>query len=320
MKKVIFTMAFCAIVAVSCEKEQSPEIENEQTLDDVTFLLAKDKCGSMSVLEEKLAKDPTLALKMQAVEDHTKLALSQGFTQKLLADGSIEIPVVFHIIYRTASENIPDSQIQDQLDALNEDFNLNNPGRNTIPAEFSSVESDINISFTLQEVKRVYNKKRFWRPNNDMKFVSPVVNPTEFLNVWVVNSIPYKGGNILGYAQFPGDNRSTDGIVLAHRYTGTTQYSTGRTATHEVGHWLNLRHIWGDGGCGASDFVSDTPDADGPSRGCPTYPTASCGTNDMTMNFMDYSDDECLNMFTEGQRARMWSVFANGGYRADMAD
>ena len=319
MKKVIFAMAFCAFVAVSCEKEQSSEIENEQTL-DATFLLASDQCGSMGVLEEKLAEDPTLALRMQAVEDHTKLALSQGFTQKLLADGSIEIPVVFHIIYRSASENIPDSQIQDQLNALNEDFNLNNPGRNTIPGEFSSVESDINISFTLQEVKRVYNRKRSWRPNDEMKFASPVVNPTEFLNVWVVNNMPYRGGNILGYAQFPGGNRSTDGIVLDHRFTGTTQYSTGRTATHEIGHWLNLRHIWGDGGCGATDFVNDTPDADGPSRGCPTYPTASCGTNDMTMNFMDYSNDQCLNMFTEGQRARMWSVFANGGYRADMAD
>ena len=132
--------------------------------------------------------------------------------------------------------------------------------------------------------------------------------------------MPYRGGNILGYAQFPGGSWATDGVVMDHRFTGTTQYSTGRTATHEVGHWLNLRHIWGDGGCGATDYVADTPDSDAASRGCPTYPTVNCGTADMTMNFMDYSDDPCLNMFTEGQKSRMLSVFANGGFRATMAD
>lgn len=320
MKKVFRYLAVGAVLFASCEKSETTTPETEQVLEQEVFELSVDQCGSMGVLEDKLAQDPTLAVRMQAVEDHTKTALKQGMTQRLLADGSIEIPVVFHVIYRTQSENIPLSQIQDQIDAMNEDFNLNNPGRATIPGEFSAVEADINITFTLQEVIRTYNRSRSWRPDDSMKFVSPVVNPEEYLNIWVVNNMPYRGGNILGYAQFPGGDRATDGVVLDYRFTGTTQYSTGRTATHEVGHWLNLRHIWGDGGCGASDFVDDTPDSDGPSRGCPVYPTVSCGTNDMTMNFMDYSDDPCLNMFTQGQKDRMWSVFAPGGYRAAMAD
>ena len=319
MKKVALSAFACVALFASCEQFESVD-EAEVSVDDSVLLLAKDQCGTMGVLEENLANDPNLALNMQEVEEHTKRVISDGVTSRLLADGSIEIPVVVHVIYRTASENIPLSQIEEQIVALNEDFNLGNPGRNTIPGEFASVEADINISFVLQEVIRTYNRKRSWRPDDSMKSVSPVVNPEEYLNMWVVNNMPYRGGNILGYAQFPGGNRATDGIVMDHRFVGNTQYSTGRTATHEVGHWLNLRHIWGDGGCGASDFVADTPDSDGPSRGCPTYPTVSCGTNDMTMNFMDYSSDPCLNMFTAGQRDRMWSVFAPGGYRAAMAD
>ena len=128
--------------------------------------------------------------------------------------------------------------------------------------------------------------------------------------------MPYQGGQILGYAQFPGGNWATDGVVMGANFVGATQ----RTATHEVGHWLNLRHIWGDGGCGVDDFVADTPESDAANRGCPTYPDVSCGSADMTMNFMDYTNDVCLNMFTIGQKARMDAVFAPGGFRASMAD
>jgi hypothetical protein len=153
-----------------------------------------------------------------------------------------------------------------------------------------------------------------------MKFSSSggsnVVNPQEFLNIWVVNNMPYRGGTILGYAQFPGGSLSTDGVVLGASFVG----STDRTATHEVGHWLNLRHIWGDGGCSVDDFVADTPVSDAPTRGCPSYPVVNCGSNDMTMNFMDYTADACMSMFTSGQKARMDAVFASGGFRATMAD
>ncbi|RNL93483.1 zinc metalloprotease [Sinomicrobium pectinilyticum] len=323
MRKVFLSLSVMALVLTSCENSVNEVDEQNLSSENQEFTVSKDQCGTMGVLNEKLAENPELASRMEAVELHSKEAIKSKLTNRLAADGVIEIPVIFHVIYRTESENIPDSQLQSQLNALNEDFNLNNPGRNGIPAEFAAVESDINIRFTLEQVIRVNSNKRQWRPDDSMKFTSSggsdVVNPQEFLNIWVVNNMPYRGGNILGYAQFPGGDWSTDGVVLDHRFTGDTQYSTGRTATHEVGHWLNLRHIWGDGGCGASDFVNDTPDADGPSRGCPVYPTVACGSNNMTMNFMDYSDDECLNMFTEGQKDRMLAVFTTGGFRQTMA-
>ena len=320
MKKIFISLLSATLFFVSCENSSDENIINE----DLNALQkSEQQCASMEVLDLNLANDPTLFSKMEAIENHTNNYLAKGLSKRLV-NGVIEIPVVFHVIYRTSAENIPTSQLQDQIDALNEDFNLNNPGRNTIPAEFAAVEADVNINFVLGQVIRVQNtKKRSWRPDDSMKFTSSggsdVVDPQNNLNIWVVNNMPYHGGNILGYAQFPGGSWSTDGVVLDRRFTGTTQYSTGRTATHEVGHWMNLRHIWGDGGCGASDFVDDTPDADGPSRGCPTYPTASCGTNNMTMNFMDYSDDDCLNMFSVGQKSRMDAVFTSGGFRAVMA-
>ena len=218
-------------------------------------------------------------------------------------------------------KNLPTSVLQGQIDALNEDFNLNNPGRAGIPSEFQGVEANVGISFTLQDVIRVQNsKKRRWRPNDEMKFSSSggsdVVNPQESLNIWIVNYMPYQGGQILGYAQFPGGNWATDGVVLAANFVG----STDRTATHEVGHWANLRHIWGDGGCSVDDFVSDTPVSDRYNSGCPSYPTVHCGSNDMTMNFMDYTSDSCMHMFTEGQKSRMATVFAPGGFREAMGN
>lgn len=135
------------------------------------------------------------------------------------------------------------------------------------------------------------------------------------------------GGGILGYAQFPGGNSATDGVVIDNNAMGTTGTATapfnkGRTATHEIGHWMNLRHIWGDANCG-NDQVSDTPIATGANYGCPSFPyNSNCGGTThamMTMNYMDYSDDACMYMFTAGQKARMLAVFASGGPRQGFA-
>jgi hypothetical protein len=139
------------------------------------------------------------------------------------------------------------------------------------------------------------------------------------VNIWVC----IVGGGRLGYAQFPGGSASTDGVVISPQYFGSQGYVSapfdeGRTATHEVGHYLNLRHIWGDGRCKKDDFVSDTPSSDGPNYGCPSYPTVNCRSNDMTMNYMDYVDDACMYMFSEGQKTRMRALFANGGARDGM--
>src|SRR5690606_13054468 len=131
------------------------------------------------------------------------------------------------------------------------------------------------------------------------------------------------GGGILGYAQFPGGSSSTDGVVILYSSLpggSAAPYNQGRTATHEVGHYLNLRHIWGDGRCNRDDFVTDTPTSDAPNYGCPSYPTVNCRSNDMTMNYMDYTDDACMYMFSEGQKSRMRAIFASGGPRDAMAN
>lgn len=322
MRKIILSIFVLTLVFVACQNS------TEEVMVDNTIVPAMQKqesevpCATMDVLAENIHLNPAIKDRMAEIEKHTKEFISnKDKYQGKLVNGKIVIPVVFHVIYRSASENLPMSTLQAQIDALNEDFNMQNPGRGTIPAEFAAVEANVGISFEIQQVIRVQNtKKRSWRPDDKMKYTSQggsdVVNPQEYLNIWIVNSMPYRGGQILGYAQFPGGSWTTDGVVLGANFVG----GTDRTATHEVGHWLNLRHIWGDGGCGVDDFVADTPLSDAANRGCPTYPDVSCGSADMTMNFMDYTNDSCLNMFTVGQKARMDAVFAPGGFRASMAD
>lgn len=321
MKKLFTTLIAIVIVFISCQNEVT---DNEVQIEKAETIQKTEKqCFTMSKLAENLANDKSLATKMHNIELHTDDFLNakkadNGLFERLV-NGKIQIPIVFHVIYRTQSENVPLSILQDQVDAINRDFNLQNPNRGNLPSEFAGVEANVGYEFVIEDVIRVKNsKKRSWRPNDSMKFSSSggsdVVNPQEFLNVWVVNSMPYRGGQILGYAQFPGGDWATDGVVMSDGFIS----GTSTTLTHEIGHWLNLRHIWGDGGCGASDFVSDTPDADGPTRGCPTYPVVECGSNNMTMNFMDYTDDDCMYMFTQGQKGRMDAVFTSGGFRSQM--
>lgn len=145
----------------------------------------------------------------------------------------------------------------------------------------------------------------------------------QYLNIWVCEL-----GDLLGYAQFPGGPLETDGVVVNYRAfglggTAEPPYHLGRTATHEVGHWLNLYHIWGDdgSGCGGTDEVDDTPNQAGPNTGTPTFPTISCDNapnGDMFMNFMDYVDDDSMNMFTNGQVERMHSALDSLRYRFEL--
>nr|WP_218155326.1 M43 family zinc metalloprotease [Chitinophaga sp. YR627] len=143
------------------------------------------------------------------------------------------------------------------------------------------------------------------------------------MNIWIVGAM---SGGVIGYAQFPGGAAATDGVVIAddcfgNTGTATSPFNKGRTATHEIGHWLNLRHIWGDATCG-NDFVGDTPTQNAPNYGCPGYPHLStCAGNpiEMTMNYMDYTDDRCMYMFTAGQKTRMLATFLTGGGRTGFA-
>ena len=235
-------------------------------------------------------------------------------------NGIINIPVYIHIIYPDGTDvngSVKDDQVTSQMDTLNADFRNTNVNQLPPGTTFANDATDAGFKFTLVKTFRYDDPKTSWGTNNSVKADYPPITPETHMNIWVCNI----GGGILGYAQFPGGNSATDGIVLGGDYFGYTGgiYGAGRTATHEVGHYLNLRHIWGDGRCRQDDFVLDTPTADSSNGGCPTFPSVSCKTADMTMNYMDYTYDACMYMFTDGQRNRMRPIFATGGARAAMA-
>lgn len=316
MKKVLFS-AITAIMLFSCQNDQT-ESSSDSNINAVT----RRTCASQEVLEAQLKADPMLAIRMNEIEAFTSKQMLKGFTGRLV-NGKIEIPVVVNVLYRTAAENISNAQIQSQIDVLNKDFNALNSDYNSVPALFSGVKANVGITFVLDQVIRKSTTKSSWGTNNAMKKVAQgglaPTSPTTKLNLWSC----VIGNGTLGYAQFPGGSSATDGVVIDPKYFGLSgsanaPYNLGRTGTHEVGHWMNLRHIWGDATCG-SDLVSDTPTHNGPNYGVPAYPhnsTCSGTPVEMTMNYMDYTDDQGMYMFSNGQKSRMAAIFASGGPRA----
>jgi hypothetical protein len=293
--------------------------------DSETPQLAAKKCASYEVLQEQLKNDPTLALRMQEIEDFTESFAKRGENMRLV-NGVYEIPVVVNVLYKTAAENISDAQIQSQIDVLNKDFSATNADYGLVPSTFTGVRSgNTSIKFVLSKIVRKATTKTSWSTNDAMKKSAAGIvptSPTNTLNLWCCNL----GGGILGYAQFPGGAAATDGVVIDNNAFGSTgtvtaPYNKGRTATHEVGHWLNLRHIWGDATCG-NDQVSDTPLHNTANYGCPAagHKSTCTGTPvEMTMNYMDYTDDACMYMFTVGQKTRMLATFASNGPRKGFA-
>jgi hypothetical protein len=312
MKKIVFSaMAF--LMLFSCQNDQT------DTTTETTNAIAQRGCASQEVLAAQLAADPTLALRMNEIEAFTQKAMVNG----RLVNGKIVIPVIVNVLYRTAAENISDAQIQSQIDVFNEDFNATNADFSSVPALFSGVATNVGITFVLEGINRKSTTKTSWGTRDVMKQTKrgglDPTSPTTKLNIWACTI----GGGILGYAQFPGGSTATDGVVIDSKYFGLSSaasypYNLGRTGSHEVGHWMNLRHIWGDATCG-SDLVSDTPTHNTANYGVPAYPHYSTCTGtpvEMTMNYMDYTDDRGMYMFTDGQKVRMDALFVSGGARA----
>ena len=312
MKKIILT-ATAFLMLFSCQNDTT-----ETTTPNATAL-TKRSCASQDVLAAQLKADPTLALRMNQIEAFTQNAMLNN----RLVNGKVEIPVVVNVLYRTTSENISLTQIQSQINVLNQDYNATNSDFYKVPSLFSGVKANVGITFVLDQVIRKSTTKTSWGTTDTMKKttyggIAPT-SPTTKLNLWVCTI----GGGILGYAQFPGGASSTDGVAIDSKYVGLSgnvnaPYNLGRTATHEVGHWMNLRHIWGDANCG-SDLVSDTPTHNDANYGVPAYPSYSTcsGTPvEMTMNYMDYTDDNAMYMFSNGQKSRMSAIFVSGGARS----
>jgi hypothetical protein len=256
-----------------------------------------------------------------------------------------QIPIVVHVIHNGepvgVGRNIPDAQILSQIQVINDDFNRNNADASQTPPEFAAVAGSIDIEFVLAKqdpdglptngIVRVQGSKSGYTGNETGLFKAQSYWPAEnYLNIWVVNF----SDSFLGLAQFPETDlqgvdppfdRETDGVVVDYQAFGTggfnllSQFDKGRTATHEIGHFLGILHIFGnEGGCSTTDYVNDTPVQNERTRGCPSHPSMSCGHNKMFQNFMDYTDDRCLNLFTEGQTARMINVLENSPRRVSL--
>lgn len=293
---------------------------------------AQRTCGTDAAEQNLMLTDPKYQQRREQIEMFTNdFVTNYNGAERAV----ITIPVVVHVVYNTATENVSDAQILSQIAVLNEDFRKLNTDASSVPSAFASLAADSEIEFCMATVDpngnptsgitRTSTTTTSFGTNDEVKSTTTgganAWPSDQYLNLWVCDIT----GGILGYAQFPGGAASTDGVVIDYLYfgtigTATAPFNKGRTATHEVGHWLNLRHIWGDDGtgCTGSDFVADTPNAGGENYGCPTFPSISCsnGPNgDMFMNYMDYTDDACMYMFTLGQKTRMQALFAPGGVR-----
>ncbi|MBI1343234.1 MAG: zinc metalloprotease [Terrimonas sp.] len=326
MKKTFGLLLGVLLFFAACQKSATPVDAPVAGDEEVLAAPTQRVCYSYEVLEEQMRENPLLRQKMNDLENFTRQFVESNGAARLLSNGIIEIPVVFNVLYRTTAENISLAQIQSQIDVLNEDYSGTNADHNNTSTYNSVKAGDIGIRFVLDQVIRKKTTKKSWRTNDDMKKsgrggINPT-SPTTKLNVWVCTL----SGGILGYAQFPGGNPATDGVVLLNTGTGRVgtaayPFDKGRTATHEIGHWLNLRHIWGDATCG-NDQVGDTPQHNTANYGCPAaghLSTCSGTPVEMTMNYMDYTDDACMYMFSNGQSSRMLATLASGGPRNSFA-
>lgn len=294
-------------------------------------------CGTTEYMQQQFAQDPGYEERLQQIET---------FTQNYIAheaeyEGTravVTIPVVVHIVYNTASENISDAQVYNQIDVLNDDFRRLNSDAGETPSAFLDEAADCEINFCLASVDpagaattgitRTSTTKTSFGTDDQMKgatYGHTAWDRDKYLNIWVCDL----GSGLLGYAQFPGGSASTDGVAIDYVYfgvgaAGSAPYDLGRTTTHEVGHWLNLYHIWGDDGnsCGGSDLVADTPNQADETYGCPGGTVRiSCSNGpdgDMYQNYMDYTDDGCMNLFTNGQKSRIQALFSPGGSRVSI--
>lgn len=308
---------------------------------------AQHFCGTDEYVQRKAASSPEMAkqlnemyLKMEANRVAPKPASRAAKTV-------IYVPVVFHIIHNNKAygvgENISDEQVQSQIDALNRDFALQAADTSTIPAEFKPLATNTYVQFCLAKfdpqgnptngIERIAFSKISWNNDNEIESQmkpSTIWDRKKYLNIWtcVMGGDFNSGGMVLAYATLPYyTTNSTDGVVARYNTVGTTgtlmgSQKGGRTIVHEVGHWLGLLHIWGnqagcyDGTFNTTDFIDDTPDQYDKYFGCPSYPQYSCGTSNMFMNHMDYTDDNCRTMFTKDQADVMYNTINTGGSRS----
>ena len=298
---------------------------DRESADAPAPLPAHRTCATDDMDRMLLASSPEYANNRKQLQE--AVASASFSIARAEARGIVTIPVVVHVVWKLPEENISIEQINSQIDVLNRDFRKQNPDTSQVPEIWQPLVTDARIEFKLATTdpngnptngitRTKSNKVKFRSRIDEVKFSSnegaDAWPSDRYLNIWVCRQID---DGVLGYAQFPGGPPEKDGVVILTSAFGTTGTATapfnlGRTATHEIGHWLNLKHIWGDdgGACGGSDEVNDTPNQGDHNFGKPTYPHISCNNaphGDMFMNYMDYVDDETMFMFTKDQVVRM---------------
>jgi hypothetical protein len=269
-------------------------------------------CGAMAAHMMLLERFPSFRASQMRLEGATNKRRETG--EDVAKAKTATIKTVVNVVHNNDEQNISTAQINSQIATMNKDFRATNPDRSQTPDPWRGLVSDTRIQFKLVKVTRTRTSRASFSHDDGVKRSSSggiaPLNPKTHLNLWVCAL----SGGLLGYAQFPGGPVATDGVVINYRAFGTSgtaqaPFNKGRTATHEVGHYLNLRHIWGDTpDCAGSDMVADTPNCAGPNFGMPTFPVVTCnnGPNgDMFMNYMDYVDDAVMVMFTTQQVLRM---------------
>ena len=290
----------------ACNRQEAVPEENETTE------AVGRKCAATEVLERQIAENPARGRALEELEVKTlnfESSLGRG-------SGTLYIPVIVNVVLPNPNQ-VTDAQVQSQINVLNADFNkanveLQNSSIYLAGYSYANV-ANCNIQFVVKGINRKVSAGSFGT-NDAVKKTSQggldPTNATTMMNFWVCDL----SSGLLGYAQFPGGSAATDGVVCDYQAFGTSasypmyaQFNKGRTATHEVGHWLNLRHIWGDARCG-NDGVADTPSHDASNGGCPsTSHRSRCAGKPLEqwMNYMDYTDDACMYMFSSGQKTRM---------------
>jgi len=314
MKYLFYTFTLCLLLQ---------EVKSQQSFN----------CNSHEYFQKQMETNPSFKKSQQQLEKETEYYLQHKGALKASAAPAFIIPVVFHVIYTTNAGNISDAQIVDQINILNQEFNRLQPDTALTPVPFKSLATPFSVEFRLATIdpsgnctngiNRIYSTLSNCSFEEDAVKALSVWPSNKYLNIWIVQSMHYSssmdcvGG---GYATFPGGSAALDGInirgdLISNIGTaaGNSQWGNfkGRYLIHELGHWFNLRHIWGDANCG-NDLVADTPPHVTSNSGCPTFPrnpSSTCaGSNangEMYTDYMDYTNGPCLNMFSAGQVARM---------------